>query len=50
MFDPIVIDYDDGNQTQGVRLTVSTTDNYTELSDDWLFGLYYTLKNINMIQ
>ena len=50
MFDPIVIDYDDGNQTQGVRLTVSTTDNYTDLSADRFFGLYYALKNINMFQ
>lgn len=51
MMDPIVIEYEDSNlQQQGIRLTISDQDIYTDMSIDKFYGLCYLMNSINMYQ
>lgn len=51
MLDPVVIDYEDSNlQQQGIRLTISDQDIYSDLSIDKFYGFYYLINSINMYQ
>ena len=49
LFEPVVIDYEDGNQTMGIRITLSGV-TYSDVSIDKIYGLIYTLECVNMIQ
>lgn len=48
-FDPIVIDWEDGNQSMGVRITLSGGI-YSDITIDKFYGFIYTINSINMIQ
>lgn len=50
MLEPIVISYDESNQTTGVRLYLSSLDNYVDMSVDKFMGLVYLLSSINMYE
>ena len=50
MLEPIVITYDDKNQTTGVRLYLSSKDNYVDMSIDKFMGVVYLLSSINMYE
>lgn len=50
MLEPIVITYDDNNQTTGVRLYLSSKDNFVDMSIDKFMGVVYLLSSINMYE
>lgn len=50
MLEPIIINYDDNNQTTGVRLYLSSRDNYVDMSVDKFMGIVYLLSSINMYE
>lgn len=47
-FIPIIIDYEDGSCTRGVRIFMSSKTNYIDISVDKLFDMYYIIKNVNV--
>lgn len=48
-FDPIVIDWEDNNQSMGVRITLSGGI-YSDVTIDRFYGFIYTINSMNMIQ
>ena len=50
MIEPIVINYDETNQTTGVRLYLSSLENYVDMSVDKFMGMVYLLSSINMYE
>lgn len=50
MLEPIIINYDETNQTTGVRLYLSSRDNYVDMSIDKFMGVVYLLSSINMYE
>ena len=50
MLEPVIISYDDNNQTTGVRLYLSSKDNYVDMSVDKFMGVVYLLSSINMYE
>lgn len=50
MFDPVIIDYDEGVQTQGIRITLTETYCYSDISIDRFYGFAYIINNINMYE
>lgn len=49
--DPIVIQYEDSNiMQQGIRLTLSDSGIYADLSIDRFYGFYYLMNTINLFQ
>lgn len=50
MLEPIIISYDDNNQSTGIRLYLSSRDNYVDMSVDKFMGIVYLLSSINMYE
>lgn len=50
MMEPIIISFDDNNQTTGVRLYLSSLDNYVDITVDKFMGIVYLLCSINMYE
>lgn len=50
MLEPVVITYDDNNQTTGIRLYLSSKDNYVDMSVDKFMGVVYLISSINMYE
>lgn len=50
ILDPIVIDYSNGEQQRGIRLTLSNKSNYIDISIPKFEGLLYTLSTFNMYE
>lgn len=48
-FEPIVIDWE-STQYQGIRITLSDENVFTDISIDKFYGLVYTINEINMYQ
>lgn len=48
-FEPIVIEYDNATQQQGVRIVLSDI-TYVDVSIDRFYGLFYLVNSINMYQ
>lgn len=50
MLEPVVVTYSDDNQTTGVRLYLSSKDNYIDMSVDKFMGVVYLISSINMYE
>lgn len=48
-FEPVVIDWEDSNQSMGVRITLSGAI-YSDISIDKFYGFVYIMNSINMVQ
>lgn len=48
-FEPIVIDWEDGNQSMGVRITLSGSV-FSDITIDKFYGFVYIINSINMVQ
>lgn len=48
-FEPVVIDWEDGNQSRGVRISLSDT-TFSDITIDRMYGLVYIINSINMVQ
>lgn len=48
-FEPIIIDWEDGNQTRGVRISLSDII-FSDITIDRMYGFVYIINSINMVQ
>lgn len=48
-FEPVVVEWEDGNQSQGVRITLSGN-TFSDISIDRFYGFVYIVNSINMVQ
>lgn len=48
-FDPVVLDWEDGNQTMGVRISLSDV-TFSDITVDKFYGLVYIINSMNMVQ
>lgn len=51
MFDPVVIEWENtGDQQQGIRMTLTESNIYTDIPIDRFYGFVYTMDSINMYE
>lgn len=48
--EPTVIQYEDGNKTEGIRMYIASHDIYTDISIDAYFGFIYLISKFDMYQ
>ena len=49
MFEPVaIINENTGNQTPGIRITISNKSSFADIDVDRFYALYYTIENFNM--
>lgn len=48
-FDPIILDYEDGTCKEGVRMTVSNNDCYSEFNINKFLEFYYIIMNTDIV-
>ena len=47
-FEPVVLGFDDGRYSSGIRMTVNSNESFVDMDIDKFYGFYYILTNTDM--